>query len=102
MYSFIETKLFSRLLPEYLTDDEYAQLQEALVQAPDRGARKTRNRASRVTFFAKLRRRSMAKTKRNIGVEILEGIREIKRGDHGRVVNVPSVGSVRERTGLSQ
>lgn len=44
----------------------------------------------------------MARTKRNIGVEILEGIREIKRGGHGRVVNVPPVSSVRERTGLSQ
>jgi len=44
----------------------------------------------------------MAKAKRNIGLEILEGIREIKRGQHGRVVNVPSVTSVRERTGLSQ
>ncbi len=44
----------------------------------------------------------MAKAKRNIGLEILEGIREIKRGEHGRVVNVPSVASVRERTGLSQ
>lgn len=44
----------------------------------------------------------MAKAKRNIGLEILEGIREIKRGEHGRVVNLPSVSSVRERTGLSQ
>ena len=44
----------------------------------------------------------MAKAKRNIGLEILEGIREIKRGEHGRVINVPSVASVRERTGLSQ
>lgn len=44
----------------------------------------------------------MARTKRNIGMEILEGIREIKRGEHGRIVNVPSVASVRERTGLSQ
>ena len=44
----------------------------------------------------------MAKAKRNIGLEILEGIREIKRGEHGRVTNVPSVSSVRERTGLSQ
>ena len=39
----------------------------------------------------------MAKEKRNIGLEILEGIREIKRGEHGRVINVPSVSSVRER-----
>jgi putative transcriptional regulator len=44
----------------------------------------------------------MAKARRNIGLEILEGIREIKRGEHGRVTNVPSVSSVRERTGLSQ
>jgi hypothetical protein len=38
MFSFIETKLFSRLLSEYLTDDEYALLQAALADAPDRGA----------------------------------------------------------------
>jgi putative transcriptional regulator len=44
----------------------------------------------------------VAKAKRNIGLEILESVREIKRGEHGRVVNVPSVSSVRERTGLSQ
>ena len=44
----------------------------------------------------------MAKAKRNIGMEILEGIREIKRGAHGRVINVPPVSAVRESTGLSQ
>ena len=44
----------------------------------------------------------MAKTKRNIGVEILQGLREIKRGEHGRVVNVPDIASIREKTGLSQ
>jgi putative transcriptional regulator len=44
----------------------------------------------------------MAKAKRNIGLEILRGIREIKRGEHGRVVTVPSVASARESTGLSQ
>ena len=44
----------------------------------------------------------MAKPKRNIGVEILEGIRQIKRGEYGRVTTVPSVSSIRERTGLSQ
>ena len=44
----------------------------------------------------------MASRKRNIGLEILEGIREIKRGEHGRVTTVPSVSSVREKTGLSQ
>jgi putative transcriptional regulator len=44
----------------------------------------------------------MAKRTRNVGLEILEGLRQLKRGDHGRIVNVPSVASVREKTGLSQ
>jgi len=46
----------------------------------------------------------MAKTapKRNVGLEILEGLRELKRGEVGRVVSLPSVSSIRERTGLSQ
>ncbi len=44
----------------------------------------------------------MARPKRNPGLEILEGIREIKRGEHGRVINVPSVSAIRERTRLSQ
>ncbi|HEY6281054.1 MAG TPA: helix-turn-helix domain-containing protein [Burkholderiales bacterium] len=44
----------------------------------------------------------MAKSKRNIGLEILHGLREIKRGEHGRVINVPEVSQIRERTGLSQ
>ncbi len=44
----------------------------------------------------------MAKGKRNIGLEILEGIREIKRREYGRVTTVPSVQSIREKTGLSQ
>lgn len=44
----------------------------------------------------------MAKRPRNIGLEILDGIREIKRGEHGRITNVPSVATVREKTGLSQ
>ena len=44
----------------------------------------------------------MAKSKRNVGQEILDGLREIKRGQHGRMTTVPSVSSVREKTGLSQ
>ena len=44
----------------------------------------------------------MAKSKRNIGLEILKGVQEIKRGEHGRVINVPSVAMIRENTGLSQ
>ena len=44
----------------------------------------------------------MPKAKRNIGREILEGLREIKRGEYGRVTTIPSVTSIREKTGLSQ
>jgi len=44
----------------------------------------------------------MSKGKRNIGLEILQGLREIKRGDYGRVTTLPSVTSIREKTGLSQ
>ncbi len=44
----------------------------------------------------------MRKAKRNIGQEILDGLRELKRGEVGRVINVPDVASIREKTGLSQ
>lgn len=40
--------------------------------------------------------------KRDIGSEILHGIRELKRGNTGRVLNVPPVAEIREKTGLSQ
>jgi len=35
-------------------------------------------------------------------MEILEGLRQIKRGEYGRVTTIPSVSEVRENTGLSQ
>jgi putative transcriptional regulator len=44
----------------------------------------------------------VAKGKRNVGMEILDGLREIKRRRHGRVINIPAVGRIREKTGLSQ
>ena len=44
----------------------------------------------------------MPKAKRDIGQEILDGLRELKRGEIGRVINVPDVSSIREKTGLSQ
>jgi len=44
----------------------------------------------------------MVKAKRDVGQEILDGILEIKRGETGRVTQVPSVASIREATGLSQ
>jgi putative transcriptional regulator len=39
---------------------------------------------------------------RDIGAEILEGIREIKRGVVGRVTTFPPVAETRARVGLSQ
>lgn len=44
----------------------------------------------------------MATARRNIGQEILTGLQEIKRGEHGRVSTMPRVASIREKTGLSQ
>ena len=44
----------------------------------------------------------MTRRKRDIGQEILDGLREIKSGKHGRVINVPDVAEIREKTGLSQ
>lgn len=44
----------------------------------------------------------MADEERDIGAEILDGIRELKRGEHGRVINVPDVAGIRDKTGLSQ
>ena len=38
MISFIETKLFTRLVQDYLSDDEYAALQQALLANPEAGA----------------------------------------------------------------
>lgn len=37
MYSFIETKLFSRFVVEYLTDEEYTKLQRVLIEDPEAG-----------------------------------------------------------------
>jgi hypothetical protein len=37
MYSFIETKLFSRLVADVLTDEEYSGLQKALIKDPEAG-----------------------------------------------------------------
>ena len=37
MLTFIETKLFSKLVVELLSDDEYAKLQQALILDPEAG-----------------------------------------------------------------
>jgi mRNA-degrading endonuclease RelE of RelBE toxin-antitoxin system len=36
--TFVETRLFTQLVSEYLSDDEYAALQHALASAPESGA----------------------------------------------------------------
>ena len=70
VYSFIETKLFTRLVDDYLSDEEYRELQVALIGNPNAGdvvpgsggVRKLRWRAAgrgkrggyRVIYFAKL------------------------------------------------
>jgi mRNA-degrading endonuclease RelE of RelBE toxin-antitoxin system len=37
MFSFIETRLFTRLVQDYLTDDQYRDLQTLLIEEPDAG-----------------------------------------------------------------
>jgi hypothetical protein len=37
VFSFIETKLFSRLVSDHLGDEEYAKLQSALIADPEAG-----------------------------------------------------------------
>ena len=37
MFSFIETRLFTRLVQEYLGDDEYRELQKSLMDNPETG-----------------------------------------------------------------
>ena len=70
VFSFIETKLFTRLVQEYLSDEEYQELQAFLIEQPEAGSivpgsggvRKLRWRAPgrgkrggyRVIYFARL------------------------------------------------
>jgi len=37
MFSFVETRLFTRLVRDYLSDAEYAALQDFLMRSPDAG-----------------------------------------------------------------
>lgn len=38
MFTFVETKLFTRLVQECLSDDEYAEVQRELIADPDAGS----------------------------------------------------------------
>ena len=44
----------------------------------------------------------MSRRKRNIGLEIRDGLRGLKQGDHRRFIDVPDVAGIREKVGLSQ
>jgi putative transcriptional regulator len=44
----------------------------------------------------------MSKPRRNIGMEILTGIRQLKRGEVGRVITLPPIAEIRTKVGLSQ
>lgn len=37
MFSFVKTKLFTRLVQDYLNDDQYRELQAFLMEQPDGG-----------------------------------------------------------------
>jgi putative transcriptional regulator len=39
---------------------------------------------------------------RDIGFEILQGVRDLKQVKTGRILNVPPVAEIRQKTGLSQ
>ncbi|MFO0965470.1 MAG: type II toxin-antitoxin system RelE/ParE family toxin [Gemmataceae bacterium] len=99
MTLFIETKVFTRLVREYLSDDEYGELQKHLVAAPDAGdviagtggVRKLRWRGSgkgkrggfRVIYFAKMEEGRIwmltmypKNVRDNIQADVLKKIRE--------------------------
>jgi putative transcriptional regulator len=44
----------------------------------------------------------MTKPRRNVGLEILTGIRQLKRGEVGRVITLPPIAEIRAKVGLSQ
>jgi putative transcriptional regulator len=44
----------------------------------------------------------MTKPLRNVGLEILAGIRQLKRGEVGRVITLPPIAEIRTKVGLSQ
>lgn len=46
--------------------------------------------------------RDVPKSKRNIGKEILAGLRQLRGGEHARITRVPDVAQIRKATGLSQ
>ncbi len=106
MYSFIETKRFTRLVQKYLPDQEYDELQKALIANPEAGdvipgsggVRKFRWRAPgrgkrggyRVIYFVKSAARVFwmltiypKNVKYNIPAQILQQIRQEVEDESG-------------------
>jgi len=95
MFTFVESRLFTRRVGSYLSDDAYRELQLKLAVDPElKQLLRTSSEGSRG--------KSMDRTKRDVGREVLEGILELKQGKTGRVSHLPSVTQIREGTGLSQ
>ena len=65
---------------------------------------KTLLKTSLLTFSGKSKMRSIARAARgrDIGREILDGLRELKRRKVGRIRSLPAISDIRTRTGLSQ
>jgi hypothetical protein len=104
VFSFIETKLFTRLIVEYLTDDEYRAIQAHLIEQPNAGTvvpgsggvRKLRWKAAgrgkgagyRLVYYAKIERGEIwmltiypKNIKANITAHVLRAIRKEVEND---------------------
>ena len=104
MFTFVESSIFARVLPVYLNDDEYSELQQYLIQNPEagevvsgtRGLRKVRwarrgtgkRGGLRIIYFVRYRPNEFwmltlyAKAKReNIPAHILKQLMEAFRDD---------------------
>jgi putative transcriptional regulator len=88
---FIETKVFTKYIQVYLSDEEYAGLQHFFSKRHDVGKLVPSAggvRKIRWTFhlmFLKRFWRRLKMTERNIGLEILEGIKEVKAFKKGNI-----------------
>ena len=116
---FVETTLFTKLLGDYLGDDEYRALQSHLIVHPDAGAiikgsggvRKIRWRFYQPQENNWIACGAHPMTKRDIGKEIIQGLEEIKAWRKGKkilrttTVDLPraaAVPAIRKDLGLSQ
>jgi hypothetical protein len=78
--TFVETKLFTKLVQEYLSDDEYAALQQWLVANPDAG--------DVIPGSGGVRKLRWGAT---VGEHSLEGVEEDQGGDRCRGLSGTSV-----------